>query len=173
MARTLIITSAAVGVALLAVALPRQPFRLRLPAQKSDLAAGAAVYPAGAVAYLAEAGFHGKLVTSFVNGGFVIWKLHPAARVSFDGRYEVAYAPEVLDEDLTIHRARAGWADVLARYAPDAVLVARNEPLAAALPGGSGLGRVYRDDAYEVWAGPRLGLPAVDRSGAVIPTPFP
>ena len=172
-ADTLIVTSAAVGVALFVVALPRQPFRLRIPAQKSDLAAGAVVYPAGAVAYLAEAGFHGKLVTSFVNGGFVIWKLHPAARVSFDGRYEVAYAPEVLDEDQTIHRARAGWGEVLARYAPDAVLVARNEPLAAALPGGSGLGRVYRDDAYEVWARPALGLPAVDRSGAVIPSPFP
>ena len=172
-ADTLIVTSVAVGVALLVVALPRQPFRLRIPAQKSDLASAGVVYPAGAAAYLAEAGFHGKLVTSFVNGGFVIWKLHPAARVSFDGRYEVAYAPEVLDEDQTIHRARAGWGEVLARYAPDAVLVARNEPLAAALPGESGLGRVYRDDAYEVWARLALGLPAVDRSGAVIPSPFP
>jgi hypothetical protein len=172
-ADTLIVTSVAVGVALFVVALPRQPFRLRLPAQQRDLAAGGLVYPAGAVAYLAGAGFHGKLVTSFVNGGFVIWKLHPATRVSFDGRYEVAYAPEVLDEDLTIHRARPGWGEVLTRYAPDAVLVARNEPLAGALPGGSGLGRVYRDDAYEIWARPALGLPAVDRSGSVIPSPFP
>jgi hypothetical protein len=79
----------------------------------------------------------------------------------------------VLNEDLTIHRAGAGWGEVLARYAPDAVLVERNEPLAAALPGGSGLGRIYRDDAYEVWARPALALPAVDRSGAVIPSPFP
>ncbi|HSY39262.1 MAG TPA: hypothetical protein VLA79_07025, partial [Polyangia bacterium] len=94
-------------------------------------------------------------------------------RVSFDGRYEVAYGPEVLDEDQTIHRARPGWGEVLARYAPDAVLVARNEPLAAALPGRSGLARVYRDDAYEVWARPALGLPAIDRTGAVIPTSFP
>jgi hypothetical protein len=172
-AGTLIVACVAVGVALSAVALPRQPFRLRIPAQRSDLGSGAVVYPAGAVGYLAEAGFRGKLVTSFVNGGFVIWKLHPAARVSFDGRYEVAYAPEVLDEDRTIHGARAGWGGILARYAPDALLVARNEPLAGALPGGSGLGRVYRDDAYEVWARPELGLPAVDRSGAVIPTSFP
>jgi hypothetical protein len=181
-AQALIVSFAAVGVALVAVALPRQPFRLRIPAQGSDLASGAVVYPAGAVAYLAGAGFQGKLVTSFVNGGFVIWKLHPAARVSFDGRYEVAYAPEVLDEDRTIHLAREGdgaragregWREILARYAPDAVLVARDEPLAAALPGGLALGRVYRDDAYEVWARPALGLPAVDRTGAVIPSPFP
>ncbi|HLK88391.1 MAG TPA: hypothetical protein VKZ18_00775 [Polyangia bacterium] len=165
--------SVAVGVALLAVALPRHPFQLRLPAQGSDLAAGRVVYPAGAVAYLADHGFHGKLVTSFINGGFVLWKLHPAARVSFDGRYEVAYAPEVLDEDSTIHGARPGWQGLLARDAPDAVLVARDEPLAAALPDTTGLVRVYRDDAYEVWARPGLGLPPADRSGAAIPTTFP
>ncbi len=170
---TLVVVSGALGLALCAVALPRHPFRLRIPAQGSDLAAGGVVYPAGAVAYLADQGFRGKLVTSFINGGFVIWKLHPAARVSFDGRYEVAYAPEVLGEDRTLHRARAGWREVVARYAPDAMLVARNEPLDAALPDATGLGRVYRDDAYDVWARPALGLPAVDRSGAVIPTPFP
>ena len=54
--RTLLVISVAVGVALLVVALPRQPFRLRIPAQGSDLAAGVVVYPAGAVAYLAETG---------------------------------------------------------------------------------------------------------------------
>jgi hypothetical protein len=172
-ARALVVVSGALGLALVAVALPRQPFRLRIPAQGSDLAAGVVVYPAGAVAYLADHGFHGKLVTSFVNGGFVIWKLHPAAQVSFDGRYEVAYAPEVLGEDRTLHRARPGWREVVARYAPDAMLVARNEPLDAALPDVTGLGRVYRDDAYDVWARPALGLPPVDRTGAVIATPFP
>jgi hypothetical protein len=172
-AGTLVVVSGAVGVALCVVALPRHPFRLRVPAQGSELATGVVVYPAGAVAYLADHDFHGKLVTSFVNGGFVIWKLHPAARVSFDGRYEVAYAPEVLDEDRRLHRARPGWRDVLARYAPDALLVERDEALDAALPGATGLDRVYRDDAYDVWARPTLGLPAIDRTGAVIPSPFP
>jgi len=172
-ARVLAGVSVVVGVALVVVALPRHPFSLRVPAQGSDLSGGAVVYPAGAVAYLADEGFHGKLVTSFLNGGFVSWKLAPAVRISFDGRYEVAYAPEVLTEDRTLHRALPGWPEVLARYAPDAMLVARDEPLAAALPDGSGLTRVYRDDAYEVWARPALALPAVDRTGAVIPATFP
>src|SRR5262249_49587468 len=122
-ARALAALSVAVGIALCAGALPRHPFRLRVPAQGSEPGTAGGVYPAGAVAYLADHGFRGKLVTSFVNGGFVIWKLHPAARVSFDGRYEVAYAPEVLGEDRTLHRARPGWREVLARYAPDAMLV--------------------------------------------------
>jgi hypothetical protein len=164
--------AAAFGVALVAVALPRHPFRLRLPAQASDLG-GAVVYPAGAAAYLADEHFRGRIVTSFLNGGFVIWKLHPAARVSFDSRYEAAYEPAALEDDRTLHGARPGWREVLARYAPDAVLAARNERLDQALPDASGLVRVYRDDAYDVWARPALGLPAVDRTGAAIASPFP
>ncbi|HEY4395445.1 MAG TPA: hypothetical protein VGP64_15345 [Polyangia bacterium] len=172
-ARTLAVVSGALGLALCAVALPRHPLRLRLPAQGSELGVAAVVYPAGAVSYLADHGFRGKVVTSFLNGGFVIWKLHPAVRVSFDGRYAVAYLPEVLREDRTLHKARPGWREVLARYAPDAVLAARDEPLDGALPDDTGLLRVYRDDAYDVWARPALGLPAVDRTGAAIASPFP
>jgi hypothetical protein len=167
------IASLGAGVGLVAVALPRHPFTLRVPAQSADVGNVPVVYPAGAAAYLKQVGFHGKLVTSFVNGGFVAWQLHPAARISFDGRYEVAYAPEVMDEDRTIHGARPGWADLLARYAPDAVLVLRHERLAAALPGPTGLARVYRDDAYEVWARPDLGLPPRDASGQPILATFP
>src|SRR6185312_3811982 len=45
-ARILVVASVAAGVALVAVALPRRPFQLRIPAQGSDLAAGGVVYPA-------------------------------------------------------------------------------------------------------------------------------
>jgi hypothetical protein len=170
--RLLTVASTAAAVGFLVVAVPRHPFRLRIPAQGSDLATEAVVYPAGAVDYLRDTKFRGRVVTSFVNGGFVIWKLHPAVRVSFDGRYEVAYAPEVLGEDRTIHKAGDGWREILARYNPDAVLVRRDEPLAAALPDRLDLGRVYRDDAYEVWARPTLDLPMTTRTGP-IPTSFP
>jgi hypothetical protein len=167
------VASLAAGVGLVAVALPRHPFTLRLPVERSDFETSPVVYPAGAVAYLSSVGFRGKLVTHFVDGGFVMWKLHPAARISFDGRYEVAYAPEVMDEDRTIHGARPGWQELLARYAPDAVLVRRDENLARALPGSTGLVRVYRDDAYEVWAPPGRGLPPRDVTGAPIAVTFP
>ncbi len=173
-ADTLIVTCAAVGVALLAVALPRQPFRLRIPAQGSDLAAGAVVYPAGAVAYLAEAGFRGKLVTSFLNGGFVIWKLHPAARVSFDGRYEVAYAPEVLDEDQTIHRRARG----LGRD-PGALRARRGAGRAERAARRRAAGRVGSRRAStgttptRSGRARRWGCPSSIVRGPVIPSPFP
>jgi len=167
------VASLAAGLGLVAVALPRHPFTLRVPAQGSDLGVSPVVYPAGAVDYLGAAGFRGKLVTSFVNGGYVMWKLHPAARISFDGRYEVAYAAEVMDEDRTIHGARPGWQELLARYTPDAMLVRRDENLARVLPGPTGLGRVYRDDAYEVWARPDRRLAPRDLTGRPIPVTFP
>jgi hypothetical protein len=168
----LIVASTVAGVGFLAVALPQRPFHLRLPAQGSDLATDVVVYPAGAVEYLRSTQFRGRLVTSFLNGGFVIWKLAPAVRVSFDGRYEVAYAREVLGEDRTLHRALDGWQGVLGRYAPDAVLVRRDEPLAAALPDRFDLQHVYRDDAYDVWARPTLDLPVTTRTGPIA-TSFP
>ncbi len=161
------------GVALLALALAQHPFALRVPANGSDLGPSPVVYPAGAVEYLRQAGFRGRLGTSFVNGGFVIWKLFPPVQVSFDGRYEVAYPAEALDEDRAIHGARPGWQRIVGRYGPDAILVRRDEPLASALPGGTAFGRVYRDDAYEVWAPPASGLPPVDRRVALIPAAFP
>jgi hypothetical protein len=167
------LAAVAAGVGLVTVALPNHPFTLWLPAQGSDLGAAPVVYPAGAASYLRRTGFRGRLVTSFLNGGFVIWQLSPAARVSFDGRYEAAYAAEVLDEDRTIHGARPGWQHLLARYAPDAVLVQRDEPLGRALPDATGLIRVYRDDAYDVWARPGLALPLTDASGAPVPVAFP
>ena len=53
------------------------------------------------------------------------------------------------------------------------VLVERDEPLAQALPGATGLTRVYRDDAYEVWASPGAGLPSTDATGMPVPVAFP
>jgi hypothetical protein len=161
------------GVALVAVGLARNPFTLHVPAQPSDVGAAPVVYPAGAVDYLRAAGFTGKLLTSFTNGGFVIWKLYPPVRVSFDGRYEVAYGSELLAEDAVIHGALPGWRALVERYAPDALLVERNEPLAATLPRAATFERAYRDDVYEVWAPRGSGLPRRDRSGQPIAVTFP
>ena len=167
------VAAVAAGVGLVAAALPQHPFTLRLPAQASDSRCRARRVPAGAVAYLARTGFGGRAVTSFVNGGFVTWKLYPAVRVSFDCRDEVSYPEEALYEDRTIHGAHPGWEQVLGRYAADVVLVERDEPLARALPGATGLTRVYRDDAYEVWARPGVDLPSTDATGMPVPVAFP
>ena len=51
--------------------------------------------------------------------------------------------------------------------------IACDEPLARALPGATDLTRVYRDDAYEVWARAGVALPPTDATGTPVQVVFP
>lgn len=132
----------------------QRAWEVRVPTALAD---GTRVYPAGAVAYLREAGFRGNLMTPFQVGAYVSWHLHPAVKVSLDSRYEAAYAPGVLEAHVTAYRALPGWQAVVAAYPTDAILVRRDTPLYSHLvrSGPALPGRwegVYRDDAYVVFA---------------------
>lgn len=163
------VVAAVCGVQLVSAA----PWRMRLPVALADERQGLPVYPAGAVAYLKQAQFEGNLMVPFVPGGYVLWNLHPRVKVSIDGRYEVAYRPGVLEENVSLYEARAGWQQTLVKYPTDAVLVPRWMPLAAALAGLDGWQRVYRDNAFEVYARPGLALPIVDHGETAVEGRFP
>jgi hypothetical protein len=172
------VTLAAVPVVaiLLILAVQRHPMTLLIPAQAKDLKEEAGiVYPAGAVDYLERVHFHGNLFTQFATGAYVSWKMHPNVRVSLDGRYEVAYADGVLEEQVTLYYARPGWREVLARYRPEGILLQPSFALEAALAStpAAGFVRVYADDVFHVWARRDLGLPVVSRLGQTVPTFFP
>jgi hypothetical protein len=172
------VTLAAVPVVaiLLVLAVQRHPMTLLIPAQAKDLKEEAGiVYPAGAVDYLEHVHFHGNLFTQFATGAYVSWKMHPIVRVSLDGRYEVAYADGVLEEQVTLYYARPGWREVLARYHPEGILLQPSFALEAALAStpAAGFVRVYADDVFHVWARRDLGLPVVSRLGQTVPTFFP
>jgi hypothetical protein len=119
-----------------------------------------ASYPTGAVEYLQRQGFQGNLLTPFHAGAYVSWELYPRVKVSLDGRYEVAYAPQVFPEHCEFFAGRDGWETLLERYPHDAVLIHRTAPLAAlldrcrdgeerlSLPSGRCLRIVYEDDSY-------------------------
>jgi hypothetical protein len=165
--------SVAFGLLCIAGALPAAPWRLRLPVTLDAELVGQPVYPVGAVEYLDRRQFRGNLMVPFIPGGFVIWKLHPRVRVSIDGRYEVAYQKGVLEENTAFYEAQPGWQETLSRYPTDAVLVARSAPLAGVLPSVPGWRRVYRDDAFELFARPGLSLPEEDRTGHIPQPQFP
>ena len=165
-------------VALLLVLSARlHPMTLVIPAQAEDVKNEVGiVYPTGAVDYLGQVHFRGNLFTEYAIGAYVSWKLHPDVRVSLDGRYEVAYADGVLEEQVTLYYARPGWRDVLTRYHPEGILVRPSFPLDAALRStpAAGFVQVYADDVFHVWARRDLGLPVVSRLGQPIPpTSFP
>jgi hypothetical protein len=174
--RAITLAALPLAAALLVTAARNHPLTLVLPAQAKDVAEKAPIlYPTGAVDYLARVHFRGKLFTEYVPGAYVSWKLHPDVRVSLDGRYEVAYADGVLEENERLFGARPGWREVLARYQPDGILLGRSYPIDAALGAtpSAGFVQVYTDDVFHVWARRDLGLPVLSRKGQLVPAPFP
>ena len=171
------VTLAALPVvaALLLVSARHHPLTLVIPAQGKDPKEDGPLYPTGAVDYLARVHLRGNLFTEYATGAYVSWKLHPDVRVSFDGRYEVAYADGVLEEQMTLYNARPGWREILARYRPEGILLRPSFPLDAALAStpATDFVQVYADDVFHVWARRDLGLPVVSRTGQPIPTFFP
>jgi hypothetical protein len=138
-------------------------------------------YPVGAVRYLREQAFEGNLLVPFDVGAYVSWKLYPAVKVSCDGRYEVAYPPEQVEELWRFYAHSDNWQNVLQRYPSDAILVPRGHRLEKRLGTVADANdspawwAVYRDDGYVVYAHQPVSrdLPVVDRSGQILIADFP
>ena len=159
----------------------RQFWDLRIPTMPHEAAEGVPVYPAGAVDYLFDHGFHGNLMVPFGPGAYISWRLYPAVRVSIDSRYEVAYPPGALEESVRFYQAEDGWRDTLARYLTDAILVPWWSPIGPLLTdesghsGQAGWQRIYTDDAYSLYVREERtqDYPKTDRSGEHIVGSFP
>lgn len=177
--RQLLAIWAAIGVVGWTSAFQQRFWEVRMPTatgegHQSEFLA----YPAGAVAYLEKTRFRGNLYVFFRNGAYVSWHLHPAVKVSIDGRYEAAYPEGALEESWSVYDGLANWQGVLARYGTDALLVRRSKGLGKQLEGATATGpwrRVYIDDAYSVYMQGDLARtrPRVDRRGQVIAAAFP
>lgn len=142
-------------------------------------------YPTAAVNYLRQQGFSGNIMTPFHAGAYVSWKMYPEVKVSLDGRYEVAYQPQVKPQHERFYEATdAQWWSILDDYATDLVLVPVQAPVYRELErlasDYQGAGRiatnqpwdvVYRDDSYAVLASPRWSeqLPRRDDRGVILP----
>ncbi len=134
-----------------------------------------ASFPNGAVDYLAENGFQGNLLTPFAQGAYVSWTLYPHVRVSLDGRYEVAYQDQVMEDHDALFNGTADWQDLLEKYEPDAVLVDQHSALRPKLEAFRSISDssgprdtwciAYEDDAFLILARPGAGLPYRDRRG--------
>ena len=129
-------------------------------------------FPVGAVRYLATQNFHGNIMTSFEHGAYASWRLYPEVRVSIDSRYETAFRPVLLDENLRFYRAESDWRETLAKYPTDLVLTLREAPVAHELP-GIGWQTVYIDKKFEVFSRPGLSLPSRDDSEKNFEDVFP
>ena len=101
---------------LLAVCVPllsvTEPWKLRVPDHQAPNLGAHVHYPVGAVDCLASTGFHGRLMVPFNWGAYVSWRLYPGVKVSVDSRYEVAYPPASVEENVAFYRAEKGWQGV-------------------------------------------------------------
>ncbi len=136
-----------------------------------------ACYPTGAVEYLKEHNFSGNLFTPFHVGSYVSWEMYPAVKVSFDGRYEVAYQDQVMPDHNLFLAGEGEWWTILDKYPTDAVLIHKPAPVSSRLevyrdgyqgpiPHTKYRWRfVYEDDSFLVLAAEHCRLPAVDHRG--------
>lgn len=154
--RALMGVSGAIAVAAAALIWSADPLHLRVPNDPVDGDPGAApYYPVQAVAFLETQRFHGKLLTPFGQGSYVLWKLYPAVKVSLDSRYEAAYEPSLVRELTRVYETGEGLPGVLEKYGGDAVLVPLHSRLAHAdIP----LRKVHQDASFAVYARPGVGL---------------
>lgn len=120
------------------------------------------IYPVGAVDYLTNHHFHGNVMVPYDWGSYVMWKLGPETKVSFDSRYEVAYPTWRMDEDDRFYEAHDGWKEVLAKYPTDVVLLRSDLKVVKPLETLEGWKRVYADPQFVMFARSGIELPVYE-----------
>lgn len=153
--------SVAIAIVCLCRAVPTAPWNLVIPDTTAQAEQGLVCYPVGAVKYLEESQFRGNVMLPFEAGGYAMWKLYPNAKVSLDGRYEVAYQPGILEDHVLLYATKDGWQQILTKYPTDVVIVPCLSRLCAAMPTMTDWTRIYHDDAYEIYARPGFDLESV------------
>ena len=84
-------------------------------------------FPFGAVEFIRVNGLAGNVATPYVWGAFVMWKLYPLCRVSFDSRAEL-YAEAVANDNWNFLFGKPGWERLLTDYPTEIVLTERRLP---------------------------------------------
>ena len=175
----------ATGIAVVALGYSIQArfWELRIPGQRAYQGEPILVYPVGPVQYLADAQFEGNLFVPFNLGAFVSWKLWPAVKVSIDSRYEVAYPPGALEQNLSFYYALDDWRQAVEQTPTDAILIPLDQPVAERLgelqspspDGGGGWTLCYQDQEFLLLVRSELAqhLPRVDNRKAKVVGRFP
>jgi hypothetical protein len=133
-----------VAVAGLIIFLPRDPAAAVQASIEREL-------PVQGVEVLQDRVPDGRIVAWYGWGGYVIGNMYDSgARVFVDGRNDM-YPESILEEYTHIKRADPGWAEILDRYDPDALLFPPSEPITKGPAEDAGWCEAYRDDNEVVY----------------------
>ena len=113
-------------------------------------------------------------MTPFGAGAYMMWHLYPEVLISMDGRYEVGYPPELLDEHRAFYRGESDWQEMLSRYPCDMVVAPSGSPVTRSLSDSERWNLIYQDDSYVLFrsVGSANPMPAIDRRGKTLPQVF-
>jgi hypothetical protein len=108
------------------------------------------LFPVAAADFVAERYPTARLFNDFDWGGFLIFRLYPAVRVSIDGRTQV-YGDDLLAAYTRTHYLLPGWEASLRAASPDLVLWPAGGALAQVLRGSARWRVVYEDHVAVVF----------------------
>jgi hypothetical protein len=133
-------------------------------------------YPAGAVAFMRSHQLSGNVLARFEWGQYAIFHLAPASKIFVDGRVDLVYPPQVIDEYLDFFAGRQRGDRLLDSYPHDYVLMPTGSPADATLSARTDWRPIYRDPVAVLFAranSPAAHLPGVPFNATAPPSNFP
>jgi hypothetical protein len=103
----------------------------------------------GAAGFIAAQGLRGNVFNEYGDGGYLIYRLAPHARVAVDGRADV-YGDQFLKEYLRVYQGAADWQAKFERLAVDLAVLPLDAPIRQLLLENGRFRELYRDKHYSV-----------------------
>jgi hypothetical protein len=127
---------------------------LGLPAYAHSEQAKAGSHPGrilvkDAAAFIAAQGLRGNVFNEYGDGGYLIYRLAPHAKVAVDGRADM-YGDQFIKEYLSIYQGAADWQAKFERLAVDLAVLPFDAPIRQLLLENGSFRELYRDKHYSV-----------------------
>jgi hypothetical protein len=134
---------------LVAAAVAFYQFSHLFDAQANAGREGRTVLVKGAADYLAAHRIGGRLFNQYGDGGYLIYRLAPYAKVVVDGRADM-YGDQFIKDYLHVYQGGADWQAKFERLAVDLAVLPLDAPIRQLLLAGGRFREVYRDRHFSV-----------------------
>jgi hypothetical protein len=103
----------------------------------------------GAAGYIAAQGLRGNVFNEYSDGGYLIYRLAPRARVAVDGRADL-YGDQFIKDYMRVYEGASDWQAKFDRLAVDLAVLPLDAPIRQLLLENGRFRELYRDKHYSV-----------------------
>jgi len=103
----------------------------------------------GATDFIAARGLGGRLFNAYGDGGYLIYRLAPHARVAIDGRADL-YGDRFIEDYMRVYGGADDWQSKFERFGAHLAVLPLDAPIRQLLLASAGFREVYRDKYYAV-----------------------